>query len=85
MEYKGINLGRLFNKYLIIDIMYYATERYGIYEAEQLLHSCSKKHRNFLPINRSWYSRTLSLTVSLQLKELSAQLKDIHQATFILE
>ena len=49
---KGINLGRLWNKYLIIEIQGYAAEEHAMEESEQLLWIWSVRHRSFLARNR---------------------------------
>ena len=59
MENRAINLGRCYNKYLIGDILLFAGEDNPLKEAEQLLWSLGKRHRQFLPGNRSWYSKTI--------------------------
>ena len=51
MQRKGITLGRCWNKYLIIDIFFYAAEEHARKEAEAVLWLCSK--------NLDWYPRNL--------------------------
>ena len=52
---KGIHLGRLWNKYLIVEILAFAAEEHALAEAEAALWGCSHAHRLFLVRNRDWY------------------------------
>jgi len=84
MERRGINLGRCWNKYLIIDIFFYAAEEHARMEAEAVLWLCSRRHRQFLPLNFDWYPRNIDWNTAWKiLKEQSAQLESIEQSMFL--
>ena len=58
METLGINLGRCYNKYTIIDILFYSVKidtKDAQTDAESLFWVCSRRHRAFLIKNFSWY------------------------------
>ena len=57
---RGINLGRVRNKYLIIDIFLSAGEKDPQRETEVVFWYCSRLHRIFLPINFTWYPKNLT-------------------------
>lgn len=48
-------MGRLRNKYIIIETLAYAIEFCALSETEDILWTCSSDHRDFLKHNRSWY------------------------------
>lgn len=78
MESQSINLGRCKNKYLIIEILLYASEIDGIQEGELLLWTSSRRHRQFLQKNRSWYLTILKYKpVWHSLKKQSKELETI--------
>jgi len=86
MQSKGINLGRCWNKYLIIDIFFYAAEDDARKEAEAVLWLCSRGHRQFLHRNFEWYARNIDWKlVWYILKDHSGQLKSMEQAKFLFE
>jgi len=80
---KGINLGRIWNKYLIIDIFFSAGEEYPQKETEIVLWQCSRMHRIFLPLNFSWYSKSLFYDFVMSLKAQSRQIETLKQAQFL--
>ena len=85
MERRGINLGRCWNKYIIIDIFFYSAEQDATKEAEAVLWLCSRHHKQFLAINFEWYSRNLGWKAAyLSLKEQSGLLKALKQPKFTL-
>ena len=59
MQRKGINLGRCWNKYLIIDIFFYAAEEDARKETEAVLWLCCRGHTHFLARNFDWYPRNI--------------------------
>jgi len=59
-----MNLGRCYNKYLIIDIFYFAGEKTIQKEAEITLWTSSRMHRSFLLKNFSWYPRKLEVNAT---------------------
>jgi len=68
MARRGINLGRCWNKYIIIDIFFFSGEEHPRNEAEALLWVSSRGHRQFLARNFDWYPRNLEWNVWLSLK-----------------
>ena len=62
---QGMNLGRVWNKYLIIDIFLFAGEENFQSEAEVVLWGSSRRHRAFLGKNYDWYVPKLSVWRSL--------------------
>ena len=58
-EMLGINLGRCWNKYLIIDIFLFSGEDDPQKETEIVLWACSKRHRVFLTKNHDWYTKKI--------------------------
>ena len=81
----GINLGRVWNKYLIIDIFLSAGEDDPQTETEVVLWQCSRRHRIFLPTNYSWYPKNLLSPVWLSLMQQSGQLKTLQQVRFLFK
>ena len=78
MESRGINLGRCWNKYIIIDIFFYAAKKDARKEAEAILWACSRRHRQFLVRNSDWYPRNISWKIAWQsLKDQSGQLESM--------
>ena len=59
MARRAINLGRCWNKYLIIDIFFYAAEKDSIKETDAVLWVCSRSHRQFFALNFDWYPRKI--------------------------
>lgn len=57
MQDRALTLGRIKNKYLLIDLFGYA---YGSTDTQSLLFSLSKRYRNFLITNRDWYLKALN-------------------------
>ena len=75
---RGINLGRIYNKYLIVDIFFYSAEHDARQETEANLWVCSRRHRRFLPANFSWYTRNIDWKAIWQsLKEQSKELESL--------
>ena len=86
MPRRGINLGRCWNKYLIIDIFFYSAVEDARKEAEAVLWLCSRGHKKFLPRNFDWYPRNLEWNrVWQSLMEQSRKLKSLKQAKFLFE
>ena len=86
MPRRGINLGRCWNKYLIIDIFFYSAEEDARKEAEAVLWLCSRGHKKFLARNFDWYPRNLEWNrVWQSLMEQSGQLISMEQAKFLFE
>jgi len=86
MQSKGINLGRCWNKYLIIDIFFYAAEQDAREEAEAVLWLCSRGHRQFLHRNFEWYARNIDWKAIWQiLMDHSGKLKSMEQAKCLFE
>ena len=86
MPRRGINLGRCWNKYIIIDIFFYAAEKDARKEAEAVLWVCSRGHRQFLARNFDWYARNIEWRAIWQiLKDQSGQLESMQQAKFLFE
>jgi len=56
----SINLGKVVNKYIIMDIFLSAGEEDAKIETEEVLWAQSKRHRNFFAINFDWYPRFLT-------------------------
>jgi len=82
----GINLGRCWNKYLIIEIFFYAAEDDARKEAEDVLWVCSRGHKQFLAKNLDWYPHIINWkSVSGSLKGQSGQLESIKQAKFLFD
>ena len=63
MERRGINLGRCRNKYLIIEMFFFAEDD-ARKEAEAVLWLCSRGHKQFLAINFDWYPRNLEWKIT---------------------
>jgi len=86
MPRRGINLGRCWNKYLIIDIFFFSAVDDARKEAEAVLWLCSRGHKKFLPRNFDWYPRNLEWNrVWQSLMEQSRKLKSMEQAKFLFE
>ena len=86
MPRRGINLGRCWNKYIIIDIFFYAGEKDARKEAEAVLWVCSRGHKKFLARNFEWYPRNIDWKAIWQsLKDQSGQLESIKKAKFLFE
>ena len=82
---RGINLGKVWNKYLIIDIFFSAGEKDPQREAEIVLWLCSCRHRIFLPKNFAWYPKNVTPPVWWWLKSQSGQLETSQQGQFLFE
>lgn len=83
---KGINLGRLHNKYLIIEIFSFSADGVGEEETEGVLWISSRRHRHFLPRNHTWYPRYFDTKqVWRSLKQLSNELESLKQAKFLFD
>ena len=80
-----INLGRVKNKYLIIDIFLTAGEEDPQREAEVVLWQCSRRHRIFLPNNFTWYPKNLTPPVWWCLKQQSGELETLQQGKFLFD
>ena len=61
---RGINLGRIYNKYFIVDIFFSSAERNARQEADTVLWVCSRRHRRFLPAKFSLYTRNIDWMVA---------------------
>ena len=87
MEIIGINLGRCYNKYIIIEIFLFAAEEDAIEEAEAVLWIASRRHRRFLAKNFYWYPNILvfKLTPWASLKKKSKEIKSLKQARHIFD
>ena len=86
MNRRGINLGRCWNKYLIIDIFFFSAVDDARKEAEAVLWLCSRHHKQFLAWNFDWYPRNLEWhRVGQSLMEQSRKLKSMKQAKFLFE
>ena len=86
MERRGINLGRCWNKYIIIDIFFYAAQEDARKEAEAVLWLCSRGHKQFLAWNFDWYPRNIDWkTACLSLKEQSGQIESMEQPKYLFE
>jgi len=84
MERRGINLGRCWNKYLIIDIFFFSAMEDARKETEAVLWACSRNHRQFLGRNFDWYLRIINWKHGWQsLKDQSGQLTFKKQAKFL--
>ena len=82
---RSIKLGRLRNKYLIIEIIFYAADDDGLAEGEALLWRSSRVHRAFLVCNHDWYPPKLVISPPASLKKQSNELEDIEQTIFMLD
>lgn len=81
-----ITLGRIKNKYIIIEIFALATESDVLFEAERLLWQTNKSSRRFMPVNRSWYMNNSSyFKIMIKLTSLSKILQSRDQAYFLQE
>jgi len=74
---RGMNLGRVRNKYLIIDIFFSAGEKDPQREAEVVLWHCSTRHKLFLPDNFTWYPKNLTHPILWGLKQQSGELETL--------
>ena len=81
MESRSINLGRCHNKYLIIDILVYSSED-PEQESQSLLWVSSRRHREFLASNISWYPSIMFLS---SLLNKSKELETLKQAKFMFD
>ena len=82
---QGINLGKCWNKYIIIEIFLLAGEEDPQREAEIVLWACSRRHRTFLSKNFDWYPSKFLLPCVISLKEQSALLETYEQGRFLFE
>jgi len=82
---RGINLGKVWNKNLIIDIFFSSGEENPQREAEIVLWLCSWRHRIFLPKNFAWYPKNLTPPVWFSLKSQSGQLETLQQVQFLFK
>ena len=83
---KGINLGRLWNKYLIIEIISFAAQEEALPETESVLWKSSNRLREFLITNRAWYPRLLTfIRLAHELKSASLIVVTDAQAKFIVD
>jgi len=79
-------LGRCWNKYLIIEIFFFAGQEDARKEAEAVLWLCSRRHRKFLPRNFQWYPRNIDWKAAwLCLKEQSGLVESMEQSKFLFE
>ena len=86
MKGGGMNLGRCYNKYIIIDIFMYAAEKDARAEAESILWICSSRHRAFLCKDYDLYPRLIEWKATwASLKEQSNQLESLQQARFLFD
>lgn len=83
-ESKSINLGRIKNKYLIVQILILAGELDSFEEASELLWKCSVRHREFLSTNLSWYSKLGNYGALKELIDSSLELKCTQEARFLI-
>ena len=77
-----INLGRMVNKYLIIEVFVFAAEEAKREHTESLLWTSSLKHRAFLFPNRDWYLRKIDKCLDLRLMRDSRVIRSPEQAFF---
>jgi len=59
MKTKAINLGRIWSKYLIVEILFYGTVKDAMEDSSLLLWNCGQRHREFLSTNKHWYEKLL--------------------------
>ena len=86
MKSKPINLGRIWNKYIIVDILCYACDKDALEQSSELLHKVSKNHRDFLVTNRAWYYDNLNFDAAyMHLKILSKELCSSRQAEQLIK
>ena len=86
MPRRGINLGRCWNKYLIIDIFFYSAVDDARMEAEAVLWLCSRGHKKFLARNFDWYPRNLEWKSPWRsLMEQSGQVESMKQPKFLFD
>jgi len=81
----GINLGRVWNKNLIIHIFFCAGEKDPQRETERDLWHCSRIHRIFLPNNYTWYPQDLLPPPWWSLKQQSWELETFQQGRFLFD
>jgi len=82
----GINLGRCWSKYLIIEIFFFSAEDRAQSETEAVLWVSSRRHRNFLAPNYSWYPRILDwIGIWVKMMAKSSQLESLQQGKFLFD
>ena len=85
MENFSIALGRLKNKYLIIEIFAYAQEPNVPNQSEQLIWEVSRRYRRFMSPNYNWYPVLLWSPLAVNFCKQSKALKSVSQANFLIE
>lgn len=82
----AIHLGKLHNKYLIVEILLWSSQEDALQEGETLLWHTSQSHRGFLSGNHDWYPRVWTFKTPFRfLMTDSAIIKSKEQATCIVK